>query len=165
MSAKSSITQYLKNQNIPFEVFSHEAVFSSQGEEARFAWIGIPPYKNLVLQNRKKDRHFLFTVPGGVKTNLALINEIAESRLSFSGPEELLSLLQVNPGSCSPLGLIFYKDQKVEFWIEKSLAESPFLGFHPNDNTETWKIKTLDLQKFMESLGRKWNVFSLKSEK
>ena len=57
-------------------------------------------------------------------------------RLSFASPEELLRLLDLTPGSVTPLGLLNDRDHAVRFCLDRDF-DGGRIGVHPNDNTAT----------------------------
>ena len=151
---KARIEEYFRDKGLTFTKYTHPAVFTCDDTADRYTEQGIPIQKSLVLRNKKKTQYWMFTVRGDRRTDLKAIGELVGDRVSFAGETDLQELLQTYPGACSPYGLIFDTDKKVEFWIEDALMENEHLGFHPNDNTETWKMTSQDFKRFIEGTGR-----------
>ena len=103
--------------------------------------------KNLFVRDDKKRNYYLITVKGTKKVDLKEFRHQNNTRpLSFVNEKELLELLNLKPGSVTPLGLLNDKEHKVEFFIDNELLEEPgIIGVHPNENTATVWLKTRDL--------------------
>lgn len=155
---KADIATYFEDHHIAVEKYTHPAVFTCDDTADRYAEQGIPIQKSLVLRNKKKTRYWMFTVRGDRRTDLKAIGELVGDRVSFAGESDLADLLETYPGACSPYGLIFDTERKVEFWIEDALLENDHLGFHPNDNTETWKMSSQDFKRFIEGMERPLHI-------
>ena len=85
-----------------------------------------------------------------VYTNIKEIaNKVNTSHLSFASPEELKNILDLEPGSVTPLGIINDKNNKVTILIDSELKTKKILC-HPNTNTKTVSIEFNDLIKFIE---------------
>ena len=82
--------------------------------------------KNLLVRDDKKRSYYLITVRCGKRVDLKEFQRRhGTRRLSFASPEELLRLLDLTPGSVTPLGLL---DRDFD---------GGRIGVHPNDNTAT----------------------------
>ncbi len=155
MNPQEQIAQHFQSNSIDYKIIEHEALVSADGADGISDENNIPSQKSLVLRNKKKTKYWMFTVLGGQQTDLRAISDLVGDRVSFAKPEDLKKFLNVTPGSCSPYGLIFDTDHQVEFWMQEDLLDFEYQGFHPNDNTQTWKITTKDFQKLINSLNRK----------
>lgn len=144
---KEQIYRYLKQKNIWYEITKHKAVYNMKDlQDVDF------PYpegdaKNLFVRDDKKRNYYLITVKGTKKVDLKEFRHQNNTRpLSFVNEKELLELLNLKPGSVTPLGLLNDKEHKVEFFIDNELLEEPgIIGVHPNENTATVWLKTRDL--------------------
>jgi len=148
------IAETFQGLGIDYQVIEHRPLVSADEADGISEEYNIPSQKSLILRNKKKTKYWMFTVLGGQKTDLRAIGDLVGDRVSFANPEELKTLLNVEPGSCSPFGLLFDTENRVEFWIQEELLEYEYQGFHPNDNTKTWKITTDEFKAFIQSLGR-----------
>lgn len=102
--------------------------------------------KNLFLCNRQKTRFYLLLIPGDKKfLTKDLSTQINSARLSFAGEEEMLSYLDVMPGSVSVFGLMNDKSNAVQLLIDVDVLQSEFFGCHPCQNTSSLRMKTKDL--------------------
>lgn len=144
---KEQIYRYLKQKNIWYEITKHKAVYNMKDLQD----VDLPypegDAKNLFVRDDKKRNYYLITVKGTKKVDLKEFRHQNNTRpLSFVNKKELLELLNLKPGSVTPLGLLNDKEHKVEFFIDNELLEEPgIIGVHPNENTATVWLKTRDL--------------------
>lgn len=144
---KEQIYRYLKQKNIWYEITNHKAVYNMKDLQD----VDLPypegDAKNLFVCDDKKRNYYLITVKGTKKVDLKEFRHQNNTRpLSFVNEKELLELLNLKPGSVTPLGLLNDKEHKVEFFIDNELLEEPgIIGVHPNENTATVWLKTRDL--------------------
>lgn len=119
--------------------------------------------KNLLLTNRQQTAVYLLLLPGDkpFKTKV-LSKQINSARLSFATPEQMLTLLDITPGSLSVLGLMNDKENKVRLLVDEDLLKEPFLGCHPCINSSSLKLATADvLQKLIPAMHHEITYVSL----
>lgn len=107
--------------------------------------------KNLFLCNRQETQFYLLMMPGDkpFKTK-DLSKQIGSARLSFGKEKYMEEYLNIKPGAVSIMGLMNDTEHHVQLLIDKSVAQSEYLGCHPCVSTSSLKIKTKDiLQKFL----------------
>ena len=144
---KEQIYRYLKQKNIWYEITKHKAVYNMKDLQDVDLLYPEGDAKNLFVRDDKKRNYYLITVKGTKKVDLKEFRHQNNTRpLSFVNEKELLELLNLKPGSVTPLGLLNNKEHKVEFFIDNELLEEPgIIGVHPNENTATVWLKTRDL--------------------
>lgn len=144
---KEQIYRYLKQKNIWYEITKHKAVYNMKDLQDVDLPYSEGDAKNLFVRDDKKRNYYLITVKGTKKVDLKEFRHQNNTRpLSFVNEKELLELLNLKPGSVTPLGLLNDKEHKVEFFIDNELLEEPgIIGVHPNENTATVWLKTRDL--------------------
>ena len=127
-------------------------------------WKGIPGAhcKNLFVRNKPGKRHYLI-VAGHLKPIdlLALSKTLGDSRLSFASDERMERFLGLHPGEVSPFGLLYDEKQDVIVVLDEELTRAESVNFHPNVNTATLTIATVDFMKFLKSRGNKVLVLPL----
>ena len=83
-----------------------------------------------------------------------LSKQINSSRLSFAGPDHMLRLLDITPGSVSVLGLMNDTENTVHLLIDRELLRDEWLCCHPCINSSTVKFSMADaLEKLIPALG------------
>ena len=158
---KQEIYDYLNEKNISYEITNHKAVYNM--EEASKIKL---PYtnqdaKNLFVRDDKKKNYYLITIRGNKKIDLKefSINNNTR-RLSFASENDLMKIMKLIPGSVTPFGILNDKDCIVKFYLDKEFLEEPkFLGIHPNDNTATLWIRTVDLVNIIKEHGNEVKFF------
>lgn len=144
---KEEVYKFIKNKNIWYEITEHQAVYNME----ELSNIDLPykerDAKNIFVRDDKKKNYYLITIKGNKKVNLKDFKKKYNTRnLTFASQEELKNILNLTPGSVSPLGLLNDKEHKVLFYIDKELLnENGIIGVHPNDNTATIWLKTNNL--------------------
>lgn len=158
MQSSQIIANYLKTYKINYEAFAHKPFFTVEETLGQYAKMGIPENKSLFLRDEKKRRFFLVVIEGTKSADLkALAARFGERRVSFASEKYLADQLHTYPGAVSPLGLVFAEAKDIEVLIDQDLLENEYgyLGFHPNENTATWKMSNSDFITFIHSLSQK----------
>ena len=150
---KSEIYQYIKERGISFEITNHKAVFNMDELDGVVlpypAWAGT----NLFLRDDKKKNYYLITVKGNKRVNLKNFSHIPGLlRLSFASAEDLKQILDLTPGSVTPLGLLNDKEHGVHFYLDRAFS-GHLIGIHPNDNTATIWLSADDLMQLIVGHG------------
>ena len=107
--------------------------------------LGAEICKNLFLTNRQETAFYLLLMPGTkpFKTK-DLSKQIGSARLSFAGPDHMLRLLDITPGSVSVLGLMNDTENTVHLLIDRELLRDEWLCCHPCINSSTVKLSMAD---------------------
>ena len=156
---KKQIYEYIKNKQIWYEITEHKAVYSM----SEISEVEIPypeaDAKNLFVRDDKKENYYLITVRGNKRVNLKEFRKENNTRpLSFASEKELKEIIQILPGSVSPLGILNDKENKVKVFLDKEFIEkTDIIGIHPNDNTATIWLKTKDLINIIKEHGTRLN--------
>ena len=152
---KTEIYRYFAEQKIPYEVTEHEAVFHMQ--DLSSVRLPYPEWdaKNLFVRDDKKQNYFLITIRGNKRVDLKEFRKRHGLRvLSFASAEELSSVLQLTPGSVSPLGLLNDREHRVVFYLDEDFFGNK-IGIHPNDNTATVWMQAADLMELILAHGNR----------
>ncbi len=150
---KSDIYQYLTERGISFEITNHIAVFNM--DELDSVELPYPEWdgKNLFVRDDKKRNYYLITVQGNKRVDLKTFSQVhGLRRLSFASADDLQRILDLTPGSVTPLGLLNDKDHQVHFYLDSAFA-GHLIGVHPNDNTATIWLSADDLMKLIVGHG------------
>ena len=154
----SSVYQVLEKLNIQFKKHEHVAVFTNEESEK----LGIGPAaqntKNLFLADAKNERFYLLTIQHGKKADLKNFRKTAgERKLHFANEDWMKRLLNLAPGSVTPMGLLNDTDHKVKFYVDADLIKQEKIYVHPDVNTATLEITITDFKKFLEFTGHQCN--------
>ena len=144
---EQEIYKYLKDSNIWYEITEHKAVYNMKElSQINFPYKGVIG-KNLFVRDDKKRNYYLITIKQDKKLDLKEFRKNNNTRpLSFASKKDLMNILNLTPGSVTPLGLLNDKEASITFFIDKDfLSESHIIGVHPNDNTKTVWLMVEDL--------------------
>lgn len=160
---KEEIINILKTKNIWFELEEHQAVFNMEDLNDLNLKYKDRDAKNIFVRDDKKLNYYLITIKGDKRIDLKQFRKDFNTRnLSFASSEDLMEILNLIPGSVSPLGLLNDKNLKVKFYIDKYfLNDTGIIGIHPNENTSTLWIKTEDLIEIIKEHGNKIDVINV----
>lgn len=160
---KAETYQYLSSRGLTYEVTEHGAVSNM----AQLAQVALPypedDAKNLFVRDDKKSHYYLLTVRGDKRVDLKDFRRRHQTRpLTFASAEDLAALLDLTPGSVTPLGLLNDKDRRVELFLDEEFTLPPGrIGVHPNDNTATVWLRTADLIALLREHGTPVHVTPL----
>lgn len=152
---KEEVHDFLKKNNIKFELDEHIPVFNMN--DLKKVSLKYQNYdgKNIFLRDDKKENYYLVTVLGNKKIDLKKFRiENGLRHLSFASDVELYNYLKLIPGAVTPLGLLNDKDKVVKFYIDDNFFKDPFIiGVHPNDNSATVWLNVNDLVSVIKNNG------------
>lgn len=136
----------LEKLGVEFERADHEFADTIEACHEIEKVLGCEICKNLLLTNRQMTDIYLLLLPGDkpFKTKI-LSKQINTARLSFATPEQMLSALNLTPGSVTVLGLMNDKKGDVRLLIDRDLLKDEYLGCHPCINSSTLKLRTSDV--------------------
>ena len=155
---KAETYQYLTDHGVAYEVTEHQAVFNM--EELGAVELPYPEWdaKNLFVWDDKKRNYYLITVRGDKRVDLKEFRRRQGLRpLTFAGPEDLLAILGLTPGSVTPLGVLNDGEHRVRVYLDAEFAGHR-IGVHPNDNTATVWLAAEDLARLLREHGAQVDV-------
>ena len=147
---KEQTYEFLKASCVSFEITEHGAVFNM--EDLRGEALPYPDRmaKNLFVRDEKKRNYYLITVKEDRQVNLKAFRKAhGLKNLSFASPEDLKAILDLTPGSVTPLGALNDGSVQVVWYLDAALADG-LIGVHPNDNTATVWVQAADLVKLLK---------------
>ena len=160
---KEEIYNLIKEKGYWHEITEHKAVFTMN--EVNDIYVPYPEYdaKNLFVRDDKKRNYYLITVKGNKKVDLKEFRKNNNTRpLSFASENDLMTILNLIPGSVTPLGLLNDQELKVSFYLDKEfLTGKEIIGVHPNDNTATIWLKVEDLINLIKDHGNEVTIINL----
>lgn len=150
-----SVLDRLDELAIPYELLHHEPAAHMEDCRAVEEAMGAVMPRNLFLTTRRQGGYWLCLMrPDAPFKSGEVSRQAGSSRLCFSEESPLYELLHVRPGSVTPLALMFDKDKKVAFLMDRSLKDEERLLFHPCLNTYSVSIRTEDfLNVFLPAAG------------
>lgn len=157
---------FLDDLDIEYVRTDHEPATNMEACNEIDAVLGVTMCKNLFLCNRQKTRFYLLLMPGDkIFKTKELSSQINSARLSFADAEDMLRLLDIEPGAVSVMGLMNDKGHEVQLLIDEDIFKSEYLGCHPCVCTSSLKIKTADVTgKFLPATGHVFQTVQLVGE-
>ena len=149
-----NIEEKLKTLKIKYDMAEHPAVYTVEEAKQKVPNIKGIGCKNLFLKTKKKE-YFLYTLPDDKQIDLKKLSEkLSVTRFHFASIENLEDILNITPGSVTPLAIINDIENKVTVVLDKELKNKKIL-IHPNRNTATISIFYEDLIKLIKSENHK----------
>ena len=146
----------LEKLNISFEKLEHVPITSVENLDFKLPGQQV---KNLFLKDKKSRRFYLVLLHDEKQANLSLLAEsLGEKKLSFARDEQVRDLLRVQPGTITPLSLIFDSDHKIQMVVDSQVDQTLTIGVHPFINDTTLNIKFIDFKRFLEYTGHELRV-------
>lgn len=167
------LCQELKNKNISYYTcITHPEVVSCLDSEMYYRqYQGLlgKDYsicKHLFVRERKKDgRYFLIVVDHEKDVDLKKVREEFNlGKLEFCSSIELQELLNTVCGNVSLFHLRYDQYKKIELILDSDLLNRDLLSFHPLYNGMSLFISPIDTLKYLESIERKVNIYSIPSK-
>lgn len=139
MSNKDHVLYQLDALGVPYACYEHPAAYTMEDcYRLPFVTPDLLFCKNLLLCNRQQTAFYLLVItPERAFRTAELSRELGVSRLSFAPEEALPSLLGLERGAVSPLGLWFDREHQVRLLFERALRRPGRIAFHPCDNRAT----------------------------
>lgn len=152
---KNEIYEFIKSKNIWYQVYEHKAVYNMEELDSLDLPYKDSDAKNLFLRDDKKKNYYLVTLKGDKKVNLKKFRKNNNLRnLSFASTSDLNYILNLMPGSVSPLGLLNDNELRVILYIDSELLlNDGIIGVHPCDNTATIFLYVNDLINIIKEHG------------
>jgi len=159
---EESLKQWLADHDIQYTLHTHPAVFTVPEAKIHTGYIPGSHCKNLFLKNKKSGQLYLITIPYDKRLDLNQFRRmIGAPKVRFAGPEDLLEFLGITPGAVSPIGLVNDTNNDVIFMIDEEIWNAEEVCCHPNINTETLQIPSLEFQKLIKATGTTMEIRKL----
>lgn len=163
LERETRVYDYLDALGIEYDRADHERAETMSICEEISKVLNTKICKNLFLCNRQQTVFYLLMMPGDkpFKTK-ELSAQINSSRLSFATPEHMLSLLDIEPGAVSVMGLMNDREKKVNLLVDRDLLQDETIGIHPCVCTSCLKMRTEDVfGPFLHSTGHSMTTVEL----
>lgn len=154
MISRTDLFAFLDAHEIVHSTLDHPPVFTVEdGPELKRQLPG-GHSKNLFLKDAKDQVWLISALDSTVIDLKALPKVIGSARLSFGSPALMLETLNVTPGSVTALALLADKGRdRVRFVLDKALADSDPVNFHPLTNSATTALSQAGFRRFLGAVG------------
>lgn len=152
------IFEILSELSIKYQLLEHKAVYTVEEAKNLENMIEGLGCKNLFLKD-KHHNYYLYVLEEDKKANLKeLASFLNTQKLTFAASEELKEILNLEPGSVTPLSIINDKDNKCTVILDKNIENKKIL-LHPNTNTKTISMEYTDLIKVINYTNHKYLIY------
>eukprot|EP00891_Asterochloris_glomerata_P009366 jgi/Astpho2/9366/gw1.00145.102.1_t len=147
----------LQGLGIQFETVEHAAVSTVEAQQVQALkeTDGIV-CKSLLLKDKKR-RLYLVCAAADTRVDLKVLGVrlgLPKPGVSFAPEDMLQSILQVPPGSATPLALVQPTATRVALLLDHKLQEAPRVLMHPLTNTVSVMMSGQELGTFLRSIER-----------
>ena len=143
MTLEENIVKMLEDNNISYEVFNHEPVFTNPAMAEALNVSEAETVKSLVLLTKEKQMVVL-VLPGNKRVNWKeAAAGIGTKKVSFAKPDKVLEKVGCEVGCVPPFG---HKDP-LPVYMDKELLKQDQLFLNPGVHDKSFKLKARDLQK------------------
>lgn len=158
---KNGVLALLESAAIKYEVTEHRPIYTVEEGEALKLPHPEAIARTLFLCDDKHQNFWLVTLPKDKKLDLkALRAQLGSRRLTFAAAEELDAMLNLPPGSVTPLGALNDAEGRVPVIIDAAFKES-LIGVPLLTNTATIWLNGADLTLMLTQQGHKVNWLAL----
>lgn len=158
---KNGVLALLESAAIKYEVTEHRPIYTVEEGEALKLPHPEAIARTLFLCDDKHQNFWLVTLPKDKKLDLkALRAQLGSRRLTFAAAEELDAMLNLPPGSVTPLGALNDSEGRVPVIIDSAFKES-LIGVPLLTNTATIWLNGADLALMLTQQGHKVNWLAL----
>lgn len=158
---KNGVLALLESAAIKYEVTEHQPIYTVEEGEALKLPHPEAIARTLFLCDDKHQNFWLVTLPKDKKLDLkALRAQLGSRRLTFAAAEELDAMLNLPPGSVTPLGALNDAEGRVPVIIDAAFKES-LIGVPLLTNTATIWLNGADLALMLMQQGHKVNWLAL----
>ena len=143
MNVEEKIIGILKDNNIEYEVFEHEPVYTNPTMAAALNVSESETVKSLVVMTKEKEMVVL-VMPGDKKVEWkkAAAN-VGTKKISFAKPDQVLEKVGCEVGCVPPFGQL----TKLPIFLDPDLTKKDYVFFNPGVHDKSYKIKAWDLKK------------------
>lgn len=158
---KNGVLALLESAAIKYEVTEHRPIYTVEEGEALKLPHPEAIARTLFLCDDKHHNFWLVTLPKDKKLDLkALRAQLGSRRLTFAAAEELDAMLNLPPGSVTPLGALNDAEGRVPVIIDAAFKEN-LIGVPLLTNTATIWLNGADLALMLTQQGHKVNWLAL----
>ncbi len=146
MTLEEKIIEMLDKQNISYEIFEHEPVYTNPAMAEALGVDESETVKSLVL-NTKEGKMIVLVLPGNKKVNWKQAAAGANTKkVSFAKPEEVSQAVGCEVGCVPPFGHF----STLSIYMDPDLPKKNFVYFNPGVHDKSFKVKGWDLRKLCQ---------------
>ena len=143
MTLEENIIKLMNEQEIAYEIFEHEPVFTNPAMAEALKVSEAETVKSLVLSTRE-GRMIVLVLPGDKKVNWKQAAAGAGTKkVSFAKPEAVSEAVGCEVGCVPPFGHL----TTLDIYMDQDMTKKNFVYFNSGVHDKSFKIKAWDLKK------------------
>eukprot|EP00918_Siedleckia_nematoides_P037718 GHVU01081799.1.p1 GENE.GHVU01081799.1~~GHVU01081799.1.p1 ORF type:complete len:708 (+),score=189.62 GHVU01081799.1:223-2346(+) len=152
MEKEQQLLTMLEELQISHERFSHPPLPDMAAMMKHLGHVEGAKLKNMFLADKNKKKYFLLVALNETQVSMkALAAALKISNPRLCSEEALMEKLGVAPGAVNAFSVVNDTDNKVAVLLDKAIEGHEYVLAHPQHNEATFKVKTSDLLKFLQT--------------
>lgn len=153
---KEQLLARLQELQIGFSQYEHPVVLTVEAQAKYVGNMKGALSKNLFLKD-KKQRYYIVSALANTKVDLKVLSQrlgLGKGGLRMAPEEALSEILHVPLGCVTPFALVNESARHVSLLLDKGFKTQECCFFHPLSNDMSIALNALDLDKFLNSIGK-----------
>ncbi|KAH6832810.1 YbaK/aminoacyl-tRNA synthetase-associated domain-containing protein [Perilla frutescens var. hirtella] len=153
---KEQLLARLQELQIGFSQYEHPVVLTVEAQAKYVGNMKGALSKNLFLKD-KKQRYYIVSALANTKVDLKVLSQrlgLGKGGLRMAPEEALSEILHVPLGCVTPFALVNESARHVSLLLDKGFKSQECCFFHPLSNDMSIALNALDLDKFLNSIGK-----------
>ena len=143
MTLEEKIIEMMQHNNIAYEVFEHEPVYTNPTMADALNVSESETVKSLVLKTKEK-KMVVLVMPGNKKVNWKhAAAGVNTKKVSFAKPEEVSPMVGCEVGCVPPFGHM----TRLPIFMDPDMVKKEYVYFNPGVHDKSIKVKAWDLKK------------------
>lgn len=139
MKPYDAIISLLKTNDISYEEIEHKPVSTSEEAAAVRGLSMKEGAKSLLI--KAGSTFYLLIIPGDRRLDSKKVKKLLSVKsFRFATPEEVVSVMKCEIGSCYPFGEIIH----IEHYVDSSFSENEYISFNPGVHTKSIRMRWVD---------------------
>ena len=157
---EKEVYRFLADNEIDFEVFRHEPLYTVEDVEKVNAWPDGVHVKNLFVRDTRRNEYYLVLLTFEERLDVKGYKDIVRwtRKIAFCGDDLLQEYMGVTTGACSLFCMLEGKKHDVTLVVSEPISKAgpeEKIMFHPNDNRATVVMTVADMRKVIDAIGCK----------
>ncbi|GAA0176056.1 hypothetical protein LIER_29117 [Lithospermum erythrorhizon] len=154
--SKQELLNRLQVLQIHFSKYDHPVALTVEAQAKYVGHVKGALTKNLFFKD-KKHRYYIVSALPDTKVDLKVLSQrlgLGKGALRMAPEEALGQLLQVPLGCVTPFALVNESARHVSLLLDQGFKNQECCFFHPLSNDTTISLSSIDLDKFLNSVGK-----------
>jgi Ala-tRNA(Pro) deacylase len=162
MEPEKQVETALEKMAIKYQIVHHPVAHTTEEADQFIEGIEGVRTKTMFLTNKKKTACYLLVMDDAKRLDFHQFEALTGAKRPKMGHDDLLlEKLGLAPGIVSIFGLLNNQDHDVKVYFDKAILGEQRMSFHPNINTSTIFVASVDVLQFVKNLGYEYQVLEL----